>query len=258
MSYIEAKHLTTGYDGIPLTKHINFTVEKGDYLCIVGENGAGKSTLMKTLLRLIPAVKGEIVYSDEIGPKDMGYLSQQNKIQKDFPASVWEIVLSGNLSKTGLRPFYNKAEKKSAEENLKKMDAWELRKKTFRNLSGGQQQRVLLARALCATTKLILLDEPVSGLDPKVTEELYSVVKKLNEDGVTIIMISHDISTAVRYSSHILHLGHKQLFFGKTEDYLESDAYKFFSTVEASEDDEEEANNADNNDKKSISNGGNK
>lgn len=242
MSYIDVKNVTTGYDGIPLTKHINFSVEKGDYLCIVGENGAGKSTLMKTLLRLIPVIKGEIVYSDEIGPKDMGYLSQQNKIQKDFPASVWEIVLSGNLSKTGLRPFYNKEEKKAAEENLKKMDAWELRKQTFRNLSGGQQQRVLLARALCATTKLILLDEPVSGLDPKVTEELYKVVKKLNADGVTIIMISHDIKTAVKYSSHILHLGHRQLFFGKTEDYVESDAYKFFSSVET--DDEDDLNSS--------------
>ncbi len=249
MNYIEVKNVTTGYDGIPLTKHINFNVEKGDYLCIVGENGAGKSTLMKTLLRLIPAVKGEIVYSDEIGPKDMGYLSQQNKIQKDFPASVWEIVLSGNLSKTGLRPFYNKAEKKSAEENLKKLDAWDLRKKTFRNLSGGQQQRVLLARALCATTKLILLDEPVSGLDPKVTEELYRIVKSLNEDGITIIMISHDIKTAVKYSSHILHLGQKQLFFGKTEDYVESDAYKFFSSVETDDEEEETAIKTDGGDK---------
>ena len=245
MSYIEVKNITTGYDGIPLTKHINFSVEQGDYLCIVGENGAGKSTLMKTLLRLIPVIKGEIVYSDEIGPKDMGYLSQQSKIQKDFPASVWEIVLSGNLSKTGLRPFYNKEEKKTAEENLKKLDAWDLRKKTFRNLSGGQQQRVLLARALCATTKLILLDEPVSGLDPKVTEELYRIVKKLNEDGVTIIMISHDISTAVNYSSHILHLGHKQLFFGKTEDYIESDAYKFFSTVEVDDEEDQDINGGD-------------
>lgn len=232
MVYIEAKHVATGYDGIALTKHINFTVEKGDYLCIVGENGAGKSTLMKTLLGLIPPVKGDIVFGEELGPKDIGYLPQQTQIQRDFPASVWEIVMSGNLAKSGLRPFYSKEDKKRAEDNLKKLDAWELRKKTFRNLSGGQQQRVLLARALCATSKLILLDEPVSGLDPKVTEELYRIVKKLNEEGVTIIMISHDIGTAVKYSGHILHLGHKQLFFGKTEDYLQSEAYKFFSSVE--------------------------
>ena len=239
MNYIEVKDITTGYDGIALTKHINFTVEKGDYLCIVGENGAGKSTLMKTLLRLIPTVKGEIIYNDELKAGNIGYLPQQTVIQKDFPASVWEIVLSGNLAKTGLRPFYNKEEKKNAIDSLKRLDAWDLRKKTFRNLSGGQKQRVLLARALTATSKIILLDEPVAGLDPKVTEELYRVVKSLNEDGVTIIMISHDISTAVKYSSHILHLGHKQLFFGKTSDYLQSEAYKFFSSVEVDEEEQE-------------------
>lgn len=231
MSYIEAKDVSTGYDGIPLTKHIDFNVDQGDYLCIVGENGAGKSTLMKTLLRLIPTIKGEIVYSDELGPRDIGYLPQQTLIQKDFPASVWEIVLSGNLARTGLRPFYSKEEKKRAEDSLRRLDAWELRRKTFRNLSGGQQQRVLLARALCATTKIILLDEPASGLDPKVTEELYSIVKKLNDEGVTIVMISHDIRTAVRYSSRILHLGSRQLFFGSTEDYIKSEAYKYFAST---------------------------
>ncbi len=236
MNYIEVKDITTGYDGIPLTKHIDFVVEKGDYLCIVGENGAGKSTLMKTLLRLIPPVKGAIVFHEELGAKDIGYLPQQTMVQKDFPASVWEIVLSGNLAKSGLRPFYNKEEKRRAEECLRRFDAWDLRKMTFRNLSGGQQQRVLLARALCATSKLILLDEPVAGLDPRVTEELYRHVKALNRLGVTIIMISHDISTAVRYSNKILHLGHKQLYFGSTEEYLVSDAYRFFSAVEEDDD----------------------
>ena len=238
MSYIEVKDVTTGYDNMIISKHVNFTVEKGDYLCIVGENGAGKSTLMKSLLRLTPVLKGEIVYDPEIGAKDIGYLPQQTVVQKDFPASVWEIVLSGNLSKTGFRPFYNKEEKKNAQQCLKKLEAWDLKDKTFRNLSGGQKQRVLLARAMCATSKMILLDEPVAGLDPKVTEELYSLVKKLNDEGITIIMISHDISTAVQYSSHILHLGHKQLFFGKTEDYVESDAYKYLTTVEEGEEDE--------------------
>ncbi|MCR5543528.1 MAG: metal ABC transporter ATP-binding protein [Eubacterium sp.] len=236
MAYIEVKDVTTGYDNEVITKHVNFKVDKGDYLCIVGENGAGKSTLMKTLVGLTSPIKGEIVFGDEIGKREIGYLPQQTFVQKDFPASVWEIVLSGNLAKTGLRPFYNKEEKALAEANLKKLDAWDLRKKTFRNLSGGQQQRVLLARALCATSKLILLDEPVSGLDAKVTEELYSIVQKLNEEGITIIMISHDISTAVKYSSHILHLGHKQLFFGKTEDYLNSEAYKFFSSIGGDDD----------------------
>ena len=229
MPYIDVKDVSTGYDGIPLTKHIKFSVEKGDYLCIVGENGAGKSTLMKTLLRLVPPVKGEIIYDPELGRKEIGYLPQQTLVQKDFPASVWEIVLSGNLAKSGLRPFYTKEEKKLAEESLKKLDAWELRKKTFRNLSGGQQQRVLLARALTATSKIILLDEPVSGLDAKVTEEMYKIVQDLNKDGITIVMISHDIRTSVKYASHILHLGTRQLFFGKTEDYIKSDEYKYWS-----------------------------
>ena len=236
MSYIEVKDVSIGYDGSALSKHLKFSVDKGDYLCIVGENGAGKSTLMKTLLRLQPAIKGEIVYSDELGQSDIGYLPQQTLIQKDFPASVWEIVMSGNLAKTGLRPFYSKEDKKRAEESLKKLDAWELRKETFRNLSGGQKQRVLLARALTATSKIILLDEPVSGLDAKVTEEMYKVVQNLNKDGVTIIMISHDITTAVKYASHILHLGRKQLFFGKTDDYVKSDAYKYWSTVGGDDD----------------------
>ena len=236
MSYIEVKDVSIGYDGSALSKHLKFSVEKGDYLCIVGENGAGKSTLMKTLLRLQPVIKGEIVYSDELGQNDIGYLPQQTLIQRDFPASVWEIVMSGNLAKSGLRPFYSKEDKKRAEESLKKLDAWELRKETFRNLSGGQKQRVLLARALTATSKLILLDEPVSGLDAKVTEEMYKVVQNLNKEGVTIIMISHDITTAVKYASHILHLGRKQLFFGKTDDYVKSEAYKYWSSVGGDDD----------------------
>ena len=235
MPLITVKDVSTGYEGIALSKHIDFKVEKGDYLCIVGENGAGKSTLMKTLLKLQPVIKGEIEYSDELGSSDIGYLPQQTLVQRDFPASVWEIVMSGNLSRTGLRPFYSKEEKKRAEESLKKLEAWDLRKKTFRNLSGGQQQRVLLARALTATNKVILLDEPVSGLDARVTEEMYSIVQKLNKDGITIIMISHDIKTAVKYASHILHLGKRQLFFGKTEDYTKSEAYKYWSTAEEEE-----------------------
>ncbi|MBO4863129.1 MAG: metal ABC transporter ATP-binding protein [Eubacterium sp.] len=236
MPYISVKDVSTGYDSIPVTKHIKFDVNKGDYICIVGENGAGKSTLMKTLLGLVNPIKGEIIYGDDLKKNEIGYLPQQTLIQRDFPASVWEIVLSGNLSKTGLRPFYNKEEKKLAEESLKRLDAWDLRKKTFRNLSGGQQQRVLLARALTATTKIILLDEPVSGLDAKVTEEMYGIVEKLNKEGTTIIMISHDIKTAVKYASHILHLGSRQMFYGKTEDYLESEFYRYWTNVE---DDEE-------------------
>ena len=165
-------------------------------------------------------------------PNEIGYLPQHTIVQKDFPASVWEIVLSGNLSKCKGRPFYGKKEKMVAKENMKKMEIWDLRKMCYRNLSGGQQQRVLLARALCATEKILLLDEPINGLDPKVTIEFYELIKRLNDGGLTIIMVSHDIKAALKYASHILHIGKQQLFFGKTQVYLVSKAYKLFGTGE--------------------------
>lgn len=228
MAYITAQDLTLGYDGKVVTEHIEFQVNTGDYLCVVGENGAGKSTLIKTLLHLIEPVKGQILYGEGVQASEIGYLPQQTVVQKDFPASVWEIVLSGTLSKCGYRPFYGKKEKQTAKENMEKMSIWDLRNKCYRNLSGGQQQRVLLARALCAATKIILLDEPVSGLDPRVTMELYLLIQYLNQQGMTVIMVSHDISAAVKYASHILHIGKKQLFFGETKNYLKSDAWKLF------------------------------
>ena len=156
-------------------------------------------------------------------------MPQQTELQKDFPASAMEIVLSGCLSRCGMRPFYNRKEKIIAHNNMKKLGICNLKNKCYRNLSGGQQQRVLLARALCATQKMLLLDEPVTGLDPRASLEMYELVAKMGrEDGITIIMVSHDIGAAVKYASHILHLGQEQLFFGKKEDYLKSDIYKAF------------------------------
>ena len=211
-----------------VTRDLTFEVNKGDYLCIVGENGAGKSTLIKTLLGLMEPLEGSITTDEGLKTYEIGYLPQQTVVQRDFPASVWEIVLSGTLAKCGRRPFYSRQEKKDAEENMKKMSIWELRKKCYRNLSGGQQQRVLLARALCATTKLLLLDEPVSGLDPKVTTEFYQLVEGLNKEGITIIMVSHDIHAAVQYANYILHINQKQFFFGEKEAYLKSEEWKLF------------------------------
>ena len=205
MSYITVKDLEVGYDGRAVEKSLNFSVNKGDYLCVVGENGSGKSTLMKTLLGLLAPVGGQILIGDDLKANEIGYLPQQTIVQRDFPASVREIVLSGCQSRCGLRPFYNKEEKALAAENMERMGITELADRCYRELSGGQQQRVLLARALCATRKVLLLDEPVSGLDPKVTLEMYELIRRLNQDGITIIMISHDIEAAVRYASHILH-----------------------------------------------------
>ncbi len=228
MSYIEVKNLSVGYDGVAVEKNINFTVGKGDYLCIVGENGSGKTTLMKTLLGLNDPLRGQIIFGEDLTKNEIGYLPQQTEVQKDFPASVQEIVLSGCLSACGLRPFYNKAEKALADENIRRMGIEDLKSRCYRELSGGQQQRVLLARALCATRKVLLLDEPVSGLDPKVTASLYELIKDLNKEGITIIMVSHDIEAAVKYASHILHIG-DELFFGTKTDYLKSSAGKMFT-----------------------------
>lgn len=228
MSYIVCKDVTLGYEGKIISHNINFTVNQGDYLCIVGENGVGKSTLMKTLLNLRKPLSGEIIRGDGIREYEIGYLPQQTVVQRDFPASVREVVLSGCLNRCGLRPFYSAAEKKICEENMERMGIAELKNTCYRELSGGQQQRVLLARALCAARKILLLDEPVAGLDPRVTVEMYELIKDLNKEGITIIMVSHDIDAAVKYATHILHMDNKPAFFGATADYLESGIYQSF------------------------------
>lgn len=227
MIQLECRDLCLGYDGRTILRNLNFEINSGDYLCIVGENGSGKSTLMKTLLGLQNPISGEIITGDGILRNEIGYLPQQTVVQKDFPATVREIVLSGCQARCGLRPFYSKEEKKLADENIEKMGITNLAKRCYRELSGGQQQRVLLARALCATQKMLLLDEPVSGLDPKVTAEMYQLIENLNKDGITIIMISHDIGAALSYADKILHIG-QNVFFGTKQEYLESEAGKGF------------------------------
>ncbi|NLB16377.1 MAG: metal ABC transporter ATP-binding protein [Clostridiales bacterium] len=227
MALITVSDLTFGYDSRKIVENLNFSVSSGDYLCIVGENGSGKTTLMKTLLHLKEPISGEILIGSGLKKNEIGYLPQHTAVQKDFPASVWEIVLSGCQGRCGLRPFYNKDDKNIALNNMERMGITSLASRSYRELSGGQQQRVLLARALCATRKLILLDEPVAGLDVKAASEMYKLIAELNNEGITIIMISHDIAAAAKYASHILHIG-RTVFYGSTEEYLSSDIGCFF------------------------------
>ena len=220
MAQLTCQNLCVGYDGKSVLQDLSFQVFAGDYLCIVGENGSGKSTLMKTILGLQTPISGSILTGDGLRKNEIGYLPQQTQVQKDFPASVREIVLSGCQGRCGSRPFYNREEKKMAADAMEKMQIAPLAKRCYRTLSGGQQQRVLLSRALCTTRKMLLLDEPVSGLDPKVTAEMYALIQKLNyEDGITVVMISHDLNAALQYASHILHIGDK-VFFGTKAAYL--------------------------------------
>lgn len=229
MTFITCQNVSFSYEGNIVVRDLNFEVGKGDYLCVVGENGSGKSTLIKGLLRLKLPQQGNILLGDGLTSDEIGYLPQQTAAQKDFPASAYEVVLSGRLGARGILPFYTKQDKEIAKHNLEQLGIISLRNRCYRELSGGQQQRVLLARALCATKKLLLLDEPVSGLDPVVTQELYSLIEEINKGtGLTVIMVSHDIFSAVRYASHVLHLQNKQAFFGTKDEYIQSDIGKAF------------------------------
>ena len=219
MPQIVCEHLFLGYEGETIVKDLSFSVDAGMYLCIVGENGAGKSTLMKAILGLHRPLSGRIVFGDGLKKREIGYLSQQTDVQKDFPASVREIVLSGFQGRMGFRPFYNREEKERAAQNMERMGVADLAEHCYRDLSGGQQQRVLLARSLCAAEKLLLLDEPVSGLDPVVTADMYRIIAELHRSGVTIVMITHDVAEALPCATHILHLG-RRVFFGTREEYL--------------------------------------
>mgnify|MGYP002765739783 FL=1 len=229
MAILKCENASFAYDGRTVLENVSFSLDAGDYLCVVGENGSGKSTLIKGLLGLKAPESGTISYLDGLRSTEIGYLPQQTRTQRDFPASVSEVVLSGCLNRLGGRFHYGREEKERAAENMERMGIDELKNASYQELSGGQQQRVLLARALCATKRLLLLDEPVTGLDPIATGEMYNLIKLVNLcDGISVIMVSHDIHEAVRYATHILHLGHKQLFFGTSAEYRESSLARRF------------------------------
>jgi len=227
MSILKCHNLCLGYDGIKVIDNLNFTVEKGDFLSVVGENGVGKSTLVKAILGLINALDGEIIFGEGLSHSQIGYLPQQNADQRDFPASVYEIVRSGILGKKGFLPFFTKEDKRLVESNMEFLDISHLAKKGYKELSGGQQQRVLLCRALNSASKVLVLDEPTAFLDSKSSAEMYEALKTLNREGLTIIMVSHDLVAAREYASHILYIKTRPLYFGNSGEFFKKGIVDF-------------------------------
>ncbi len=228
---IRAEKLSLAYDATPVATDINFVVNEGDYLCIVGENGSGKSTLVKAIVGLHPIASGTLAVDPAVKKGGIGYLPQHTPAQRDFPASVREIVRSGCLRRAGICPLWRAADKKLADIAMERMGIASLASKCYRELSGGQQQRVLLARAFCATGKLMVLDEPIAGLDPLAMTEMYRMIAELNREGVAVVMVSHDVSAAVNYADHILHISKTTNFYGSTAGYLKTPVGQQFSRL---------------------------
>ncbi|MBQ3574754.1 MAG: metal ABC transporter ATP-binding protein [Clostridia bacterium] len=220
MALIALKDVTVAFEGVNAVENVSFDVCRGDYLVVIGENGSGKSTLMRTMLGLVHPKSGTISYGDGLKKNQIGYLPQQTLTQRDFPASVEEVVLSGCVNRLGLHFFYSRRMVEKAREKMKLLDIENLAYKSYRMLSGGQQQRVLLARALCATDSLLLLDEPVTGLDPATTEEFYGLIRRLNRDhGVSIVMVSHDLRGAMADATKVLEVDKGVHFCGTIAEY---------------------------------------
>ena len=220
---IDCRDVSLGYEGKAISSHLSFSLCSGDYLCVVGENGSGKSTLLKAMLGLLKPMEGQIARDKSLRAGAIGYLPQQTRAQRDFPATVYEVVLSGCLNQKGMHFFYSPAQKSAVLMNMGKLGVLELKNRCYRELSGGQQQRVLLARALCAAGELLILDEPVTGLDPAAAHDMYHTLAYLNRtEGLAVVMVTHDLPNALKYATHVLHAGHKDWFFGTTAAYLAS------------------------------------
>lgn len=223
MSLFSCDCLSIAYAGKKVLSDVSFSVNSGEYWGIIGENGAGKSTLIKGLLKLEKLSGGKVILGEGLQADEIGYLPQQTSVQRDFPVSVWEIVLSGRLNRCGYYPFYRKKDKEDAQEKLEFLGISDLKNRCYRDLSGGQQQRVLLARALCSADRLLILDEPVTGLDPEMTKEMYLILRRCIETyHMTVIMVSHDIRGVLKEASHILYLDKgRASFVGTKADYIQ-------------------------------------
>lgn len=227
MPLLKCEDITVRFGTKTVLDKLSFQVEHGDYLSVIGKNGSGKSTLIRCLTRLCPLTSGSISTAEDFRRSEIGYLPQQSEIQKDFPATVEEVVRSGCLGHHRFLPFYTKEDKAEAEMNMHRLDICDLRNRSYRTLSGGQQQRVLLARALCATQKLLLLDEPVTGLDPEVSVGFYDIIRELNQqDGIAVIMVSHDMDNGLKDAKHVLYLDEDDQYFADIAEFRESDIAK--------------------------------
>ena len=230
---IVCRDVSLGYEGQSVLTHLDLTIRTGDYLCIVGDNGSGKSTLLRGLLGLLPPQSGQILRSPELQRGAIGYLPQQTRAQRDFPATVYEVVLSGCLNQRKNRFFYSAAQKSHALMNMGKLGVLELKDQCYRDLSGGQQQRVLLARALCAASSLLILDEPITGLDPAAAQDLYKTLAYLNEkEHMAVVMVTHDLKAALKSARTVLHIGRSSVFSGTVAEYLASPQGRRFREVE--------------------------
>ncbi|MCI6568188.1 MAG: ATP-binding cassette domain-containing protein [Dysosmobacter sp.] len=230
---LACRDVSLGYEGQSVLTHLDLSIREGDYLCIVGDNGSGKSTLLRGLLGLLPPQSGEIWRSPDIRRGNLGYLPQQTRAQRDFPATVYEVVLSGYLNRKGFHFFYTPAQRSGALMNMGKLGILELKDQCYRELSGGQQQRVLLARALCAARRLLILDEPITGLDPAAAQDLYKTLAYLNrKGGMAVVMVTHDLKAALHSARTVLHIGRDSWFYGTVPDYLASPQGRRFGEEE--------------------------
>lgn len=226
MSILKCDNLCVAYDGVTVIKNASFSIDEGDYVLIVGENGSGKSTLVKTILGLHSPSSGTLSFLDGLRQNEIGYLAQQNEVRNDFPASVLEVVLSGFCGKKRFMPFYTKQQKTKAAEILKKLDMSDYAHRPISELSGGQRRRVLLARALCAANKLILCDEPAAGLDTHGSMHLYDSIKKLNDEKIAVMMVTHDLAQSLPYADKVIHLGNDAVYFMSKDEYAKSEIAK--------------------------------